>query len=162
MNDLLWNLKNIEWHCMIWVLIVLRYTVTKYILWCLGKSNVFKSDLDKSDLISCFTRTNVLNVSVECIIFQATLLNGKCITTLEPPINLLFTSITKVAVLVVFRFCLWLYLSILRYIIEYSVSSATAWKVSVFRVILVQTFTHSGWIKIDTPDLSLFSPNAGK
>ena len=33
---------------------------------------------------------------------------------------------------------------------------------SVFGVILVRIFPHSGWIQRDTPYLSVFSPNAGK
>ena len=34
---LLWYHRNIEWHCISWVLVVLRYTIAKYILWCLDK-----------------------------------------------------------------------------------------------------------------------------
>ena len=38
----------------------------------------------------------------------------------------------------------------------------TAWKASVFGVILVRISPHSDWIRKDTPYLSVFSPNAGK
>ena len=38
----------------------------------------------------------------------------------------------------------------------------TAWKVSVFGVFLVRIFPQSDWILRDTPQLSVFSPNAGK
>ena len=38
----------------------------------------------------------------------------------------------------------------------------TAWKVSVFGVFLVCIFPQSDWIRRDTPQLSVFSPNAGK
>ena len=38
----------------------------------------------------------------------------------------------------------------------------TAWKVSVFEVILVLIFPHLDWIRRDTPCLSIFSSNAGK
>ena len=38
----------------------------------------------------------------------------------------------------------------------------TAWKVSVFGVILVRIFWHLYWIRRDIPYLSVFSPNAGK
>ena len=41
-------------------------------------------------------------------------------------------------------------------------SPYTAWKVSVFRIILVCIFPNLDWILRDTPYLSLFSPNAGK
>ena len=37
----------------------------------------------------------------------------------------------------------------------------SAWKVSVFRVILVRVFPHSDWIRRNTEHLSVFSPNAG-
>ena len=40
--------------------------------------------------------------------------------------------------------------------------SYTAWKVSVFGVILVRIFPHSDWIWRDTRYLSVFSPNTGK
>ena len=42
------------------------------------------------------------------------------------------------------------------------VSISTAWKLSVFRVILARIFPHSDWIRRDTEYLSVFSPNAGK
>ena len=42
----------------------------------------------------------------------------------------------------------------------YSCFTSTAWKVSVFGVILVRIFPHSDWIQ--TPYLSVFSPTAGK
>ena len=38
----------------------------------------------------------------------------------------------------------------------------TAWKVSVFGVILVGIFPHLDWIRRDMEYLSVFSPNAGK
>ena len=38
----------------------------------------------------------------------------------------------------------------------------TAWKRSVFGVVLVCIFLHSNWIRRDTEYLSIFSPNAGK
>ena len=38
----------------------------------------------------------------------------------------------------------------------------TGWEVSVFGVFLVHIFPHSDWIRRDTPNLSVFSPNAGK
>ena len=38
----------------------------------------------------------------------------------------------------------------------------TAWRVSVFEVILVRIFPHLDWIGRDTPYLSVFSPNARK
>ena len=46
----------------------------------------------------------------------------------------------------------------------------TAWKVTIFEVILIRIFPHSDWIRRDTADwirrdtpyLSVFSPNAGK
>ena len=38
----------------------------------------------------------------------------------------------------------------------------TAWKVSVFGVILVRISLHLDWIQRDTPYLSVFSPNARK
>ena len=38
----------------------------------------------------------------------------------------------------------------------------TAWKVSVFGIILVRIFPHSDWIRRDTPYLFVFRPNAGK
>ena len=38
----------------------------------------------------------------------------------------------------------------------------TAWKVSVFGVILARIFPHSDWLRRDTEYLSVFSPNAGK
>ena len=38
----------------------------------------------------------------------------------------------------------------------------TAWKVSVFGVILVRIFPHFDWIRRDTEYLSVFSSNAGK
>ena len=40
--------------------------------------------------------------------------------------------------------------------------TSTAWKVSVFGVILVRIFPHSVWIRRDTEYLSGFNPNAGK
>ena len=40
--------------------------------------------------------------------------------------------------------------------------SSTAWKVSVFGVILVRIFPLSDWIRRGTENLSVFSPNAGK
>ena len=40
--------------------------------------------------------------------------------------------------------------------------SITAWKVSVFRFFLLLIFLHSGWIRRDTPYLSIFSPNVEK
>ena len=40
--------------------------------------------------------------------------------------------------------------------------SVTAWKVSVFGVLLVRIFQHSDLRWSDTPYLSVFSPNAGK
>ena len=42
------------------------------------------------------------------------------------------------------------------------VMGTTAWKVSLFGVILVRIFPHSDWIQRDTPYLSVLSPNAGK
>ena len=39
---------------------------------------------------------------------------------------------------------------------------STAWKVSVFRIILVCIFSHLDWIQKDTEYLSVFNPNAGK
>ena len=36
------------------------------------------------------------------------------------------------------------------------------WKVSIFGVTLVRIFPHLDWIRIDTPYLVAFSPNAGK
>ena len=47
------------------------------------------------------------------------------------------------------------------FIVLYKIGS-TAWKVSVFAIILVCIFPHSDWIRRDTPYLSVFSPNAGK
>ena len=41
-------------------------------------------------------------------------------------------------------------------------AKSTAWKVSVFGVILVRIFTHLDWIWRDTEYFSVFSPNAGK
>ena len=38
----------------------------------------------------------------------------------------------------------------------------TAWKVFVFRVLLVRIFPHFNWIRRDTPYLFVFSPNTGK
>ena len=38
----------------------------------------------------------------------------------------------------------------------------TAWKVFLFGVFLVCIFPHCDWIRRDTPNLSIFSPNAGK
>ena len=38
----------------------------------------------------------------------------------------------------------------------------TVWKVSVFGVFLLRIFPYLGWIRTDTPYLSIFSPNAGK
>ena len=38
----------------------------------------------------------------------------------------------------------------------------TAWKVSVFGVILARIFPHSDWLRRDTEYLSVFSPNVGK
>ena len=38
----------------------------------------------------------------------------------------------------------------------------SAWKVSVFGVILVCIFPHSDWIRRDNPNLSVFIPNARK
>ena len=38
----------------------------------------------------------------------------------------------------------------------------TAWKESIFGVILVRIFPHSDWIRRDIPYLSVFSPNVGK
>ena len=38
----------------------------------------------------------------------------------------------------------------------------TAWKLSIFGVFLVRISRHSDWIRRDTPNLSVFSPNAGK
>ena len=38
----------------------------------------------------------------------------------------------------------------------------TAWKVSVYGVILVCIFSHSDWIRRDTSYFSVFSSNAGK
>ena len=40
--------------------------------------------------------------------------------------------------------------------------SITAWKVSIFGVILVRIFPHLDWIGRDTPYLSVLSPNAEK
>ena len=40
--------------------------------------------------------------------------------------------------------------------------STTAWKVSVFGVILARIFPHSDWMRRDTSYISVFSPNAGK
>ena len=40
--------------------------------------------------------------------------------------------------------------------------TGTAWKVSVFGVILVSIFSHLDWMRRDTENLSVFSPNAGK
>ena len=40
--------------------------------------------------------------------------------------------------------------------------NCTAQKVAIFGVILVRIFPHSDWIRRDTPNLSVFSPNAGK
>ena len=40
--------------------------------------------------------------------------------------------------------------------------TTTAWKMSVFGVILVRNFPHSDWMRKDTKYLSEFSPNAGK
>ena len=41
-------------------------------------------------------------------------------------------------------------------------SSFTAWKVSIFGVILARIFLHSDWIRRDTSYLSIFSPKARK
>ena len=38
----------------------------------------------------------------------------------------------------------------------------TAWKGSVFGVVLVRIFQHSDWIRGNNPYFSLGSPNAGK
>ena len=38
----------------------------------------------------------------------------------------------------------------------------TSWKVSVFENILASIFPHLDWKRIDTPYLSVFSPNTGK
>ena len=38
----------------------------------------------------------------------------------------------------------------------------TAWKVSVFGVILVRIFPHLDWIQRDASYLSVFSPDMGK
>ena len=38
----------------------------------------------------------------------------------------------------------------------------TAWKASLFGIILVRIFPHSDWIRTDSPYLCVFSPNTGK
>ena len=48
------------------------------------------------------------------------------------------------------------------YKLSYDEKSITAWKMSVFGVILVHIFPHSDWIWRDMKYLSVFSPNAGK
>ena len=48
------------------------------------------------------------------------------------------------------------------YKLSYDENSITAWKVSVFEVILVHIFPHSDWIWRDMKYLSVFSLNAGK
>ena len=45
---------------------------------------------------------------------------------------------------------------------DVSLRKITSKKASVFGVILVRIFRYSGWIRTDTPYLSIFSPNAGK
>ena len=47
-------------------------------------------------------------------------------------------------------------------LITTSIVIITGWKVSVFEVFLVCNFSHSDWIRRDTPYLSIFSPNTGK
>ena len=42
------------------------------------------------------------------------------------------------------------------------INEGTAWKVSVFGVLLVYIFSHSDWKRGDTEYPSIFSPNAGK
>ena len=44
----------------------------------------------------------------------------------------------------------------------FSTIISTAWKVSLFVVILVHIFPHLDWIQRDTLYLSLFRQNAGK
>ena len=36
-NHPLWYLRNIEWHCIDWVLVLFRYAIAKYVLWCFDK-----------------------------------------------------------------------------------------------------------------------------
>ena len=43
-----------------------------------------------------------------------------------------------------------------------ALTNITAWKVFVFGVILVRIFPRSDWIQIDTPCISVFSPNERK
>ena len=43
-----------------------------------------------------------------------------------------------------------------------TIKTITAWKVSVFGIILVRIFPHSDWIWRDATYLFVFSPNAGK
>ena len=45
--------------------------------------------------------------------------------------------------------------------VYFSLRATTAWKVSVFRVILVRIFSHLDWIRRDILYFSVFSPNAG-
>ena len=45
---------------------------------------------------------------------------------------------------------------------EVNIDINTAWKMSVFGLILIHIFPYSNWIRRDTPHLSVFSPKAGK
>ena len=47
------------------------------------------------------------------------------------------------------------------YFHEFQQNTHTAWRVSIFGVILVRIFPHLDWIRRDTPYFSVFSPNAG-
>ena len=54
------------------------------------------------------------------------------------------------------------YLAMALLVFAFSWAMYNAWKVSVFRVILVRILPYLDWIRRDTPYLFLFSPNSGK
>ena len=76
-------LRNIKWHCADWLSVVLRYTIAKYILWCLDKKHYDRCCIF---LIACI---------VLLVLFHDTLSEATPLFTLIVSMSVTFLSLWK-------------------------------------------------------------------
>ena len=76
-------LRNIKWHCADWLPVVLRYTIAKYILWCLDKKHYDRCYIF---LIACI---------ILLVLFHDTLSEATALFTLIVSMSVTFYSLWK-------------------------------------------------------------------